>query len=219
VSGEGPAGADPNAGGGDPADAGVTTDELKRRAVHVSGGVVPTLYLLGVLTWRQVGLLLLVALAAAAVLEALRLLVGLDWWIYEKLTREYEQDNPAGYALFVVSYTAVAHLFQPAVAVPGMLMLAVGDPVSGVLGSNSAGETKGAGVLAAMFGVCFLLAIPFTLAQAGPAVAALAAAVGALGATLADGLKPVVAGYVVDDNLSIPPAASVGIWVVLTALG
>jgi dolichol kinase len=203
--------------GDDPPES--TADELKRRAVHASGGAVPVCYLLGVLTWRQVGLLLLVALAAVAVLEAVRLWVGLDWWVYEKLTREYEQDNPAGYALFVVSYTAVAFAFEPPVAVPGMLMLAVGDPVSGLLGSNTAGRAKRAGVLAAMFGVCFLIAIPFTLSLATTAPAALAAAVGALGATVADGVKPVVAGYVVDDNLSIPPTACAGIWAVLIVLG
>ncbi|MFC6726699.1 dolichol kinase, partial [Halobium palmae] len=46
-----------------------------------------------------------------------------------------------------------------------------------------------------------------------------AAAAGAAGATLADGVKPVVATYVIDDNLSIPPTACVGIWVVLSSLG
>jgi dolichol kinase len=207
--------------GGDGSDGGTESraDELKRRAVHASGGTVPVLYLLDVLAWAEVRLLLVAALAVVTVLEAVRLWVGLDWWVYEKLTREYEQDNPAGYALFVVSYTAVAFAFEPTLAVPGMLMLAVGDPVSGLLGTNSAGRAKRAGVLAAMFGVCFALAAPFTLSLAAPPLAALAAAVGALGATVADGVKPVVAGYVVDDNLSIPPAACAGIWTVLAALG
>jgi dolichol kinase len=66
-----------------------------------------------------------------------------------------------------------------------------------------------------MFGVCFGLALPLTLRLAPPALAAGAAAAGALGATLADGLTPVVAGYVIDDNLSIPPTACLAIGGVL----
>ena len=200
--------------------------EIGRRLVHVSGTGIPALYLLDWVTWQQLGLLLVVGSVGVAILEILRLQVGLDWWIYRELTREYEQDNPAGYALYFFSMTAVALVFDPHIAVPGMLMLTIGDPISGVLGSNEAGTAKQAGVLLVMFGVCFALAWPFVDPQ-GPfvaprpsyPVAVAAAAVGALGATLADGLKPVVAGYVVDDNLSIPPAAAVGIWVVLTLFG
>jgi dolichol kinase len=74
-------------------------------------------------------------------------------------------------------------------------------------------------VLAATFLVCLALAAPFTVAAAGVAVGVLAAAAGALGATLADGVKPVVAGRVVDDNLTMAPATCAGIWVVLRATG
>jgi dolichol kinase len=193
--------------------------EIGRRLVHVSGTGIPALYLLDWVTWQQLGLLLVVGSVGVAILEILRLQVGLDWWIYRELTREYEQDNPAGYALYFFSMTAVALVFDPHIAVPGMLMLTIGDPISGILGSNDAGTAKQAGVLLVMFGVCFALAWPFVDPQASFPVAALAAAIGALGATLADGLKPVIAGYVVDDNLSIPPAAAVGIWVVLTLFG
>jgi dolichol kinase len=115
--------------------------------------------------------------------------------------------------------TAVAWVFDPPVAVPGMLMLALGDPVSGLLGSNEAGRAKRAGVLAAMFAVCFSLAA-LVLVRSVPLPTALAAAaVGAAGATVADGYTPVVKGYVVDDNLTIPPVACFGIWVVLRATG
>jgi dolichol kinase len=193
--------------------------ELKRRLVHASGATLPLLYVFGVLSWRTLGYLFAAGSAIVAGLEAVRLLVGLDWRIYEELTREYERDNVAGYALYMFSMTGVAFLFAPHVAVPGMLMLAVGDPISGVLGSNEAGRAKRAGVIVAMFTVCFALAIPFVLPRTNAVVAVVAAAAGALGATLADGLTPVVWGYVVDDNLTIPPAAAVGIWVVLRVLG
>ncbi|MFC4359830.1 dolichol kinase [Halobium salinum] len=192
--------------------------EIGRRLVHVSGTGLPALYLLDLVTWRELQYLLAAGLLVAGVLEFFRLFVGLDWWVYRRLTREYERGNPAGYALYFVSLTAVAFLFDPPVAVPGMLMLTVGDPISGLLGSNDAGRGKRLGVLAAMFGVCFLLAVPFTTSQAASVpwlVGVAAAAAGAAGATLADGVKPVVATYVIDDNLSIPPAACVAIWAVL----
>lgn len=192
--------------------------ELQRRLVHLSGASLPLLYALGLLPWRYLQGLLVLGSSAAAVLEVLRLFAGLDWAIYDRLTREYERDNPAAYALYMFSTTAVALAFEPYVAVPGMLMLAVGDPISGVLGRNDVGTTKRLEALAVMFGVCFLLALPFLIAPAAGTTLAggvLSAAVGAAAATLADGVKPVIAGYVVDDNLSIPPAACVGIALVL----
>jgi len=193
--------------------------ELRRRAVHASGVGFPALYLLDLTAWRTVGYLLVAGSVVAAALEAVRLLIGLDWAVYETLTREYERDSVAGYALYMFSMTAVAWVFDPVVAVPGMLMLALGDPVSGLLGSNEAGRAKRAGVVAAMFAVCFALGAVVLLPAVALPRAVLAAAVGAAGATVADGYTPVVAGYVVDDNITIPPVACLGIWVVLRVGG
>jgi dolichol kinase len=95
-----------------------------------------------------------------------------------------------------------------------MLMLALGDPVSGLVGSGELQSVKGARSLLAMFAVS--LAVAF-----GVGLDAVPAVVGAAAATLADGVKPVVATYVVDDNLTIPPAAAVGItlgWLLVGAL-
>ncbi|GAB6861104.1 dolichol kinase [Haloplanus litoreus] len=189
--------------------------ELRRRAVHASGVGFPALYLLGLVEWRTLGYLLVAGSVVAAVLEAVRLLIGLDWTVYETLTREYERDNVAGYALYMFSMTTVAWAFAPPVAVPGMLMLTIGDPVSGLLGSNEAGRAKRAGVLAAMFAVCFSLAALVLVRSVSLPTALLAAVVGGAGATVADGFTPVVRGYVLDDNLTIPPVASLGIWLVL----
>lgn len=189
--------------------------ELRRRAVHASGSVVPLAYLGGLLDWRAVRWLLVAGSVLAVVLEALRLSVGLDWAIYDQLTREYEADNLAGYALYVLSSAAVALVFPPRVAVPGLLMLAIGDPISGLLASRGVDEGKSLPVLAAMFAVCLGLALLVLIPAVGVGLAVAAGAAGALGATLADGLNPVVAGYVIDDNLSIPPAACVPIALVL----
>lgn len=177
--------------------------EVKRRAVHASGTVVPVAYLTDLITYEQLRWLLVAGAVAALCLEALRLFVGLDWRLYDELTREYEQDNLAGYALYVLGGTAVALAFTPQVAIPAILMLTIADPISGLLGSGELRPVKGLSVLVITFLVCFCIAIAF--------VSLVPALLGAFAATLADGVKPVVRGYVVDDNLTIPIAAALGI--------
>ncbi|MCF2207798.1 dolichol kinase, partial [Halobacterium salinarum] len=62
-------------------------------------------------------------------------------------------------------------------------------------------------VLLAPFGVCLgiasLLAVPLSAGVAG-----------AVTATLADGTTPVVRGYVIDDNASIPLGSAAAMWLV-----
>jgi dolichol kinase len=191
-------------------------DEVARRLVHMSGTAVPRSFVFGggLVSWRVVEVFLAVALVVVVVLEFLRLSAGLDWAIYDRLTREYEQDNPAGYALYIVGIAAVAGAVELGLptdaAVAAMLMLAIGDPISGLLGSTDAGNVKQLWVLLVMFGVCTLLAAPF--------VAPAAAVCGGLAATFADGVKPVVAGYVVDDNFSIPVLGAAAMWVAVTVV-
>ena len=175
--------------------------EVARRLVHASGTGLPALAVFDLVSWRVVQALLVVGAGLALLLEVVRLLVGFDWVVYDRLTREYEQDNLAGYALYFVSSAAVAVVFPEQVAIPAILMLTIGDPISGLLGSGELRTAKRAYVLLTMFGVCALIASFFV----GPVPALL----GALAATVADGLKPVVAGYVIDDNLTIPLAAAV----------
>jgi len=153
---------------------------------------------------------MVVAAVAAAVLEALRLFVGLDWVVYDKLTREYEQDNPAGYPLYMWSVAGVVLVFDPQIAVPAMFALSLGDPVSGLLASGELRTVKRPRVLLAMFVV--------TLAVAWPFLPLSAAVLAAVGATIADGVKPQFRGIVVDDNLSIPIVVAVAAWVGLRYL-
>ncbi len=197
----------------------VSESELKRRLVHASGTGLPLLYVLGFVSWEQFGLVMLLVSAVAAILEFFRLVVGLDWGIYDELTRSYEQTNVAGYALYMFSMTAVVLVFAPHIAIPAALMLTIGDPVSGLLGTTrEADESKRLRTLGAMFAVCFAVSAPFLVPAAGP-VGWAAAAAAALAATAADGFKPVIASYVVDDNLSIPPAAALAASAVLAATG
>ncbi len=174
-------------------------DELKRRLFHASTSAIPMLYLLDVLTWAQLGSLMLVASGGTVLIEAVRLFTPLDLWIFEKLTREYEQDALAGYALGVFSITVVVLAFGPPIGVPAILMLTIGDPVSGLLGSDTLRTVKHPRSLAAMFVISLIIAWPFL-----PPVAA---AVAALGAMVADGVKPRISGFVIDDNLTIPIVA------------
>lgn len=190
----------------------MSTDEAARRVVHVGGAVFPLAYLADlhlvtgadVLTWPRVRVIYLVGSALALVLEAVRLGVGLDWWIYDRLTRSYEQDNPAGYALYTVGATIAVVVFEPRIAIPAVLALALVDPISGELSRRDHRRTKRPFVL----GVTFVLSTLIALAFVPP----LAAALGGLAVTVADGVKPTVASYVLDDNFTIPVSASIAIW-------
>lgn len=175
-------------------------DELKRRLVHASGTIIPVIAILDPSRWEFVQALLVVGAILALILEILRLFVGLDWTIFDRLTREYEQDNLAGYALALFSLAIVAVAFPQHIAIPAILMLTIGDPISGLLGSGELRTAKQSYVLLTMFGVCLFIAAWF--------VGMVPAILGALAATAADGLKPVIAGYVIDDNLTIPLAAA-----------
>jgi dolichol kinase len=193
--------------------------EYGRRAIHASGVGMPAIYLLDIVTWRELRYFMLVVTGLVFSLEFLRLVIGFNHRLYDEVTRPYEQHAVAGYALYMLSMTGVAVLFAPAVTIPAMLMLIIGDPVSGTLGDNAADEHKRPVVIAATFGICFLLAIPFTIAGVGPAAGIAAAAVGAALGAIADGIKPIVCGVAVDDNLTIPPVAAAGIAVTFWLLG
>ncbi len=214
-------------GAAEPATGAVTesvADEVTRRLFHASTSVVPLSYVfVEFVTWRRLQGFLLVAVAAGLCLEFVRLQAGLEWWVFDRLTREYERDNLAGYYLGTVGMASVALVFPPpgaaplvavadptAVAVPSMLMLTVADPVSGLLGSGRLRPAKQAWVLLATFGVATLLAVPF--------VASTAAVFGGVAAAVADGVKPAIRGYVLDDNLTIPLSTAVAMYVVVQSL-
>ncbi|MXR20128.1 dolichol kinase [Halobacterium bonnevillei] len=182
--------------------------ELSRRLVHASGAIPPLAYVADVVPWAAVQWLLVACSVVVVVLEALRLSGYVSWWIYDRLTREYEQNNPAGYALYVLSYAATVWVFDPAIAVPAVLMLALADPFSGYLSKGGLGR-KRTWVLVATFGVCLAIA---TLLDVPPG----AAAAGALAATIADGATPIIRGYVIDDNATIPLGAAAAMWLVTT---
>lgn len=191
----------------------MASGEVPRRLVHASGAIVPALYLANVVTWGDVQAFALVATAIGLLLEGIRLYGPSDWAVmkildrvvYRRLIREYERSNPGGYLLFLVGGTVVALTFEPRIAVPAFLMLAIADPLAGVLGSGGLNGAKRPLVMGVTFAVSLGLAVPF--------VPPFPALLGALTTTIADGVKPVIAGYVLDDNLTIPIGAAIAIWV------
>jgi dolichol kinase len=180
--------------------------ERGRRLVHFSGTGVPLTYLLTVefgFRWLGIGLFV-VGLTLAVWMEVARLHFKVRWWAFEHLTRPYEEEKVAGYALYAVSMTTVAFVFEPDIAVAAMLMLSIGDPVSGHLSADE--RVKGPRVTVPTFLVCLLLGLPFL----SPIVAAAAATA----ATVSDAVLVSVRGYVLDDNLTIPIAAACTAWLV-----
>ena len=193
--------------------------EFERRIVHAAGALYVAPYLLGWLSWGGTRALLVAGLIVVSLLEFLRLVVGLDHAIYRTLTRPYERESVAGYALYQASMTCVGLWFAPAIAIPAMWMLSVGDPVSGALGDNDATESKRPVAWVAMFLVSFALALPFTVPAFGSGVGVAVALAGAVPAAVADGLPPIIRGVAVDDNLTIPPAAASGMFLAAALIG
>ncbi|MFB6229366.1 MAG: dolichol kinase [Halobacteriales archaeon] len=188
----------------------MTTDEIRRRLVHIAGAGIPLAYLADatvlsgeLLTWERVQFLYFLASVVAVTLEFFRLVVGLEWWVYRRLTREYEQTNPAGYALYMLGSAIAALAFDPRVAVPALLALSLVDPLSGLLSRRSHRRVKRPFVLVVTFLASFALGAAF--------VPLPAAALGGVTVTVADGIKPSIGGVVLDDNFTIPVAASVAI--------
>ncbi len=198
--------------------------EFERRLVHAGGTLYPVPYLLDWISWAETGALLVAGLVVVVVLELLRLVVGLDHAAYRGLTREYESDDVAGYALYQASMTGIVLLANTSVAspttvIPAMWMLSVGDPISGALADNGPREAKRPAVVGTMFVICVALAIPFSVPAFGTRLGPAVAVVGAAGAAVADGLPAIVGGVAVDDNLTIPAAALGGMMTVVAALG
>lgn len=179
----------------------MATAEVTRRLIHAAGAIFPLIYLIDLVTWPHLQLIYATGAITAVALETLRLVVGFEWGMFDYLTRDYEQTNPAGYALYTLGSAAVILAFAPRIAVPAVLMLSIADPISGLLASTRPGRIKRPMVLLITFATCALLASPFVPL---PAVI-----LGAIVATVADGTTPVIAGYVIDDNVTIPIGAAI----------
>ena len=196
--------------------------EVRRKAIHLSGLSVPLgLILLGrsITAWA-----LALVLAISLVLEAQRL----QGRISLPEVREHEKTRVASYIYYMAGCLLTVLLFPESVAIVAILFLALGDTVSGLVGSilkncdvrsstalaaeaAAAGASPGARtlawrikplpVLAATFLAClFIGALTSSLSGLAWPVYLL----GAAGAAFADGVAVLVRGRGLDDNFSIP---------------
>ncbi|MEM2924302.1 MAG: hypothetical protein QXJ68_01260 [Methanocellales archaeon] len=170
--------------------------ELKRKTIHVSGSLIAILYLFT--TWEIAILVLSICFLAALFLEWQRLERG---WQFS-FARPHEQLGISGALYFAFSSLLAVLFFQKEVAISTLLMLAVGDSITGIAGAISEkGILKIKGrkplyLFLMMLIICFLLAhlfLPFKVALIGAIIAA-----------LVDSLPLNFYNEVLDDNLTIP---------------
>lgn len=190
--------------------------EIKRRLVHSSGVILPILYVTGFVNEYELSVLLLIGVFMVLILEYFRLYKGFNHTIYDKLTREYESENIAGYALYIIGMFIAWILFSPIAAISGMLMLSIGDPVSGLLGNIKRDVKSMKWVpMIGMFVICCLIVAPFTIYELGFYTGIFSALLGSVGAVIVDEYKPTINGRIIDDNLTIPIFSALLITVIM----
>jgi len=179
--------------------------EIKRKSIHLTGLSVPICILLFGRVYTAI--LIAIALIAALILETGRLkgMVNLP------AVRDHEQEKVAGYIYYILGSLLTVVLFQPMIAVASMLMLSLGDAMSGLAGSvlensnvrgrNERWRVKPMPIVACMFLTC--LAIGF-LSSGITGLSFPVYLAGAIGATVADSVALVFYNRNLDDNLTIP---------------
>jgi dolichol kinase len=176
--------------------------EARRKTIHCLGATIPVLYLFFPKEWLMLGFF--VGFANIALLEWLRLHGRLSL----PCLRDYEGTRIGAYVFFVISAFLSILLFEKRIAIAAILMLAFGDTVSALAGAVlNTGQAAPPGkrikppsVMLAMF----LTSLLIGLLVLGPGAAAV---LGAIGATIADGVPLQVRQVPVNDNLTIPLVA------------
>jgi len=123
--------------------------------------------------------------------------------VFRVLLRPREASWPT-ISWYMLGVFIVLWIPDAAVVVPALLVLAVADPVAGVVGQRWGTRRVGKGTVegsSAFFVAALVLLVPFVGIVPGLLVAALA--------TVAEGVRTPL-----DDNLVIPVVTAVGVWVV-----
>lgn len=171
--------------------------EVKRRFGHGSSALVPSLYLLDLISWTQLQYIAVGMSGFVVAWEVLRHRFGVDLLrVHQSIRRDYEEESVSSLFWGSLSSTAVVLIFPPMIALPAILMMMVADPIAGLLSTDELRSVKRPRAVTGMFLTSLLLALPFLLVE----VSLLAAGA----ATIADSAKPRFKNFVVDDNLSIP---------------
>ncbi|HEY9204479.1 MAG TPA: hypothetical protein VIO58_01050 [Candidatus Methanoperedens sp.] len=188
--------------------------ELRRKAIHISGSLMPIAYYF---VSRET------ALAVLFLVNAILLLVE---WLRLKgkirfpssLLRPHENKQVAAYIYFQMAALVSILIFDKTVAIAALLMLAIGDTASGLAGAVIKGGNirnciardtnfKPLPIMAVMFAACILIGIVLLNLPPAPDMNPLSFNVymaGAAGATLGDAIPLRIQGRPVDDNLIIP---------------
>ncbi len=177
--------------------------QLLRRLFHVSGIVIPLTYLVwGKGTALALGALIFVLLSAG---EILRLAGILNPSFVSGQLKEKERRRPTGALSYAGSCLLTMLIFREPVAIASMLVLAISDPLSSLIGSRWGrcrffGKSL-EGTSAFLFSSLLILAcLRFRI----PAVVG-----GACAGTLAE----LLSSRFMDDNLSIPLVCSCALWI------
>lgn len=188
--------------------------EIKRRIVHSTGVFIPVLYLLNIATWTSIGLIISILTTTVLILEYYRLKKNYTNIIYKRLTRPYESEKIAGYALYMVGMLIAWILYSPIAAVSGMLLLSLGDPISGIIGSLKNENNKWI-IRFSVIIIFALIILPLNISELGYTIGTITAILGALSAFVVDEFKPKINGQIIDDNLTIPVVSGLIITVIL----
>ena len=190
--------------------------EMRRKAIHLTGLLVPAAILLFG-KGAAVGFVA-AALAVAVLLERARL----SGKVRLPAVRDHEAERVAGYFYYILGALLTVLFFTPPIGVAAILMLALGDAASGIIGSVVRGSAvrtlimEGGGrrikpvpVVAGTFAVCLAVGYAASIIEgiyfSSPGVLSLLVfTTGAAAATFADAVPLSFRDRVVDDNLTIP---------------
>jgi dolichol kinase len=185
--------------------------EVRRKAIHISGLCVP----LGLIFLGRTATAVAIALALAVslLLEVQRLRGRISL----PEVREHEKTRVGSYIYYMAGSLLTVLLFPQMIAITAMLFLALGDTVSGLVGSifkncdvrgAPAPGASGLGwrikplpVLFSTFAACIFIG---ALASGFTALSWQVYLCGAAGAAFADDVAIIVRGRGLDDNFTIP---------------
>jgi dolichol kinase len=195
--------------------------ELGRKAFHMAGCVIPAAYYFFV-PKEYMAVLLAVCVMGAGILEYMRL-TGRDLYPSSYM-RPSEKGRLAAYFYAAAAMFLSVLLFSKTIAVAAILFLVFGDAITGLAGVvlfmytgkkfidgrekadrglvYAVTHPKPVTLMLVMFAVCGVIGLAFR-----PELSYLAIAAGAVGAVIADAFPWRIAGYTIDDNLSIPLVA------------
>ena len=182
----------------------ILKEEAKRKTIHICGVAIPVAYLF--LEKDLIILGFILAFFCIVVIEWLRFRGAVSL----PFLRDKEEKRIGAYVFFVIGAFLSILIFEKSIAIAAIFMLAIGDSASALTGAMMTANKaemyekriKPPEVILAMFVTSLI--IGWLVLQSLPV-----AVLGALGATIADGVPFKVQKVAIDDNLTIPLFAGV----------